>query len=292
MTGVLTDGLVRPHFLYVGAARAGSTWIYRMLSNHPEIFVPVAKDIQYFDDHYHLGLDWYLAHFQEGVGKICGEVSHDYFVRPGALRRIAEDLGGVKLLCCLREPGDRARSTYEFESAIGLTAGASFVQWAEAPSIRAANAYVENMRAMHALFPAENIFTYYFDDIVEDPEGLVEAVYRFLGVDPSFRSPLLRERINAAHTPRVNWLAHLAYGTAQVMRRHGLANWVGRIKHWPAFEHLLYRRGGDGAPPIPADAIAALRREAAATYPELERLVGRAVPSSWHATAGLSPPSP
>jgi Sulfotransferase family len=38
-----------PHFLCVGAQKAGTTWMYRMLSQHPGVWMPVIKELHYFD---------------------------------------------------------------------------------------------------------------------------------------------------------------------------------------------------------------------------------------------------
>ena len=32
--------MIRPDFLYIGIARAGSTWLFNMLREHPEVMVP------------------------------------------------------------------------------------------------------------------------------------------------------------------------------------------------------------------------------------------------------------
>ncbi len=38
-----------PNFLCIGAQKAGSSWLHVMLSRHPEIWLPPAKEIHYFD---------------------------------------------------------------------------------------------------------------------------------------------------------------------------------------------------------------------------------------------------
>jgi len=38
-----------PDFLGIGAQRAGSTWLYRNLQNHPDIWLPPIKELHYFD---------------------------------------------------------------------------------------------------------------------------------------------------------------------------------------------------------------------------------------------------
>ena len=44
-----------PDFLCIGAERAGSTWLYKNLQKHPEIWLPPVKEIHYFDEQEKLG---------------------------------------------------------------------------------------------------------------------------------------------------------------------------------------------------------------------------------------------
>lgn len=39
-----------PEFLCIGAQRAGTTWLHKNLSRHPEIWMPPVKEIHYFDE--------------------------------------------------------------------------------------------------------------------------------------------------------------------------------------------------------------------------------------------------
>jgi len=38
-----------PHFICIGAQRAGTTWLYETLSRHPDVFLPPIKELHYFD---------------------------------------------------------------------------------------------------------------------------------------------------------------------------------------------------------------------------------------------------
>lgn len=38
-----------PHFLGIGAQRAGTSWLYENLANHPDIWMPYKKELHYFD---------------------------------------------------------------------------------------------------------------------------------------------------------------------------------------------------------------------------------------------------
>lgn len=38
-----------PHFLGIGAPRAGTTWLHSMLVQHPDVYLPPIKEVHYFD---------------------------------------------------------------------------------------------------------------------------------------------------------------------------------------------------------------------------------------------------
>ena len=40
---------IGPHFLGIGAPRCGTTWLHKMLSKHPGIWMPPIKELHYFD---------------------------------------------------------------------------------------------------------------------------------------------------------------------------------------------------------------------------------------------------
>ena len=118
-----------PTFLYIGPDKAGSTWLYEALRCHPDIYMSAAKELFYFNDHYHRGPRWYLQHFAKAKPghRVIGEVSHDYLFSVDACHRIANDLSDVRLMACLREPVDRAFSLYLYMVRQGRVSG-SFEQ--------------------------------------------------------------------------------------------------------------------------------------------------------------------
>ena len=38
-----------PDFLVIGAQRAGTTWLHRVLSEHPALWLTPVKELHYFD---------------------------------------------------------------------------------------------------------------------------------------------------------------------------------------------------------------------------------------------------
>jgi len=131
---------LQPSFIIAGAQRAGTTTLYRVLSEHPAVARPTAsKGIGYFDLNYDKGPRWYRGHFplawlarrKHGPHAATFESSGYYLFHPLAASRIARDLPDVRVVVMVREPVERAYSahrhelnrgfeTEEFEAAIDL----------------------------------------------------------------------------------------------------------------------------------------------------------------------------
>jgi len=114
---------LKPTFLFIGPDKSGSTWLYEVLRQHAQCFVPPVKDIYFFDRYYERGLDWYFRFFEAAPpGTLAaGELSHDYLFSSAAAERIAQDLPGVKLITSLRDPAERTFSHYLYMIRSGRT---------------------------------------------------------------------------------------------------------------------------------------------------------------------------
>ncbi|EPZ44556.1 hypothetical protein N007_10785 [Alicyclobacillus acidoterrestris ATCC 49025] len=119
-----------PNFLVIGAAKAGTTALYRYLSQHPEVFMPSIKEPNYFalanrevrfqgpgDDRTNRSsitrFADYQALFDEADGyQAVGEASPMYLYTADAANRIHDLIPNVKLIVILRDPVERAHSAY------------------------------------------------------------------------------------------------------------------------------------------------------------------------------------
>lgn len=116
------DARMTPGFLIAGAQRCGTTSLFRMLAQHPDVRPPaMTKGIHYFDtaSRYARGPRFYRAHFPLSVGgrqKVTGEASPYYLFHPLAAHRIARELPGVRVVVLLRDPVERAFSAHKQET--------------------------------------------------------------------------------------------------------------------------------------------------------------------------------
>lgn len=279
-----------PTFLYIGAAKSGSSWIFEALDAHPDVFVPPAKDIMFFDKFYDRGMDWYLSYFAKaGASQARGELSHDYFLSSGTAQRIHERLPGVKLICCLRESVEYMISHYQYNrsktfkyNAPGEPAGSmSFETFIRHPEVVPLVDYYNNLKPFFDLFPRDQILVLYYDDLRTDVRAFAHTLYTFLGVDPHFEPWCLTERVNEAGNARAQWLAVLSYEIGLLVRKLGFANVVGRVKRNRLFNALLYTTEGE-AFEIGAEARREVYETYSKDYSKLEGLLEKPLPPSWY----------
>jgi tetratricopeptide (TPR) repeat protein len=105
-----------PNFFCLGAAKSGTTTLYDILRQHPEIFIPNFKEPHFFDipENFENGLDWYARNYYKKANKkIIADFTPSYLFDENAPKRIFESLGeDMKFLVIFRNPVDRAYSHY------------------------------------------------------------------------------------------------------------------------------------------------------------------------------------
>ena len=116
-----------PSFVIVGAQRSGTTTLFRLFSDHPQVRRPtLSKGTGYFDDEYRRGRTWYRAHFplrpprRGGTPAVTFECSGYYMFHPHAPCRMARDLPDVRVVAVVRDPVERAYSAHQHELARGF----------------------------------------------------------------------------------------------------------------------------------------------------------------------------
>jgi hypothetical protein len=193
-----------PDFLIGGAPRSGTTWLYRLLDRHPEVYMarPAAPEPKFFlvDDLYAKGLEFYSRTWFADVGhaRVAGEKSTDYLESAAAASRIARDLPHAKLVFILREPVDRAYSNYlwtrmngleaeTFEAALDLEERRERelperLRFARPYSYFSRGLYADLLQPYLETFPREQRLILKFEDLVDAPEQLAGQLHRFLGV--------------------------------------------------------------------------------------------------------------
>lgn len=108
-----------PSVVVIGAQKAGTSALFKMLSRHPKAAPPAIKELDFFnrDEEYAKGMGHYRAQFPPIPAKSFGHFTFEaspsylYFAETCA-PRIAKDLPGVLCVAILRDPVKRAYSAW------------------------------------------------------------------------------------------------------------------------------------------------------------------------------------
>jgi hypothetical protein len=204
-----------PTFLLIGGQKCGTTWMARMLAEHPQVFVPDRKELRFYDcaEHHARGLAWYRAQFA-GAGDVraVGECTPNYLgvhevpsharataaahgleldgseTRDGVAELVARDFPDVRLVVVLRNPVERARSSWYHQISAGrVSPRLPFRAVAGEHGIVSMGFYAHHLRRWLARFDRDRLVVFlYEDDLVGGTEALLARLYEHVGVDPSF----------------------------------------------------------------------------------------------------------
>ncbi|MGH3088386.1 MAG: sulfotransferase family protein [Rubrobacteraceae bacterium] len=198
-----------PNFFIVGAAKAGTTSLYRYLDQHPDVFMSSLKEPNWFSRVHAPGRvsfvsseEEYLSLFEGRDGEsAAGEASPSYLWDEKAPRRIKEAVPRAKIIAILRHPVERAFSDY-----------LQTVQWEQEdlPFLEALKRgyetepkvygvsrlyvdlgfYSEQLRRYLDVFGRERVKVFLHEEFKEEPRAALKSVLEFLEVDPSHASSI------------------------------------------------------------------------------------------------------
>lgn len=224
---------MKPTFLIIGAAKSGTTALWSFVRQHPDVFMPSVKEPQYFAfaegerpafrgpgatiGRAITSRQAYDALFADaGQARAVGEASNLYLYREEAAARIAHEVPDVRLLAILRQPADRAFSSYQhlkrqgrepapdFASALALEEERIRDGWGFLWRYRDLGFYGRQLRRYLDRFPRERLLVHLYEDLASDPAATLRRTFEFLGVDPGF-DPDFSARPNRGGVPRSGW---------------------------------------------------------------------------------------
>ena len=242
---------VEPNFLIIGAPKAGTTSLWALLREHPDIFTPETKEIGFFcwDDVYARGFDWYCSLFAPGAGCAARGESHPRYSliesNPESPARIAHYLPNAKLIYMVRHPLDRIVSHYLHETSLQRIPPRSFAR-----SVRTHAPLLEGSRYHHVVqayrryFPDRQLKVVFFEQFTRDPETVVGDCCRFLDVDPAAATARGERRWNVSETKTIPW------PIIQRMRRSSVAGGIAR-RLPRSLKRLIQQRAATPVEPRP-----------------------------------------
>jgi Sulfotransferase domain len=185
-------------FLGIGAQKAGTTWLYSQLKQHPEIDFPLGKEVHFWNKpHRPDQVEAYLKKFSHDHRR-QGEITPAYAMLPlpiiETIHRCNPDL---QLIYMIRNPIDRAWSSAlmalgRAELAIHEASDQWFIDHFRSAGSLARGDYEGCLRTWRQVFAPEQALVLRFEDINEAPERLLNECFRFLCVE-QIENEMLRE---------------------------------------------------------------------------------------------------
>ena len=293
-----------PNFLVIGAAKSGTTSLYNYLAQHPDVYMSPVKEPKFFalegENPVFRGpgdgeadavttLGGYQALFEGANGESAiGEASPLYLYRERAVGRIKHYVPEGRFIAVLRDPVDRAYSSFlhkvrdgretttDFAEALALEDRRIREGWAYGWHYKRRGFYHEQLSRFYEAFGPQRMRVYLYEDLKGDPRGLLRDAYGFLGVDDAF-VPDLSLKHNVSGVPK-NRLVH-----SLLRGRNPVKTALKPLLPEPLRKKLLVdlqRRNLEKAPPIPPQTRRGLVEEYREDVLKLQALIGRDL-SGW-----------
>jgi hypothetical protein len=227
-------------FMIIGAQKCATTTLFELLRQHPDVNMPLEKEVPFFTDESRSISDWegYVEkHFGEDDGRLLGKATPQYMCDPNAAARIHAMMPSTKLVAILRDPIERTWSHYQmglrrdtetrpFDAAIDPLLSPPSLQRnrslpvpthqagyeSESPFYVAWSEYGRILQQYVELFGSDNVLVLFTEDLERDPAGTLDHLLAFIGLPPGFRPSGLGE------------VMHKGGGSNRVP--HGLRVWL------------------------------------------------------------------
>jgi hypothetical protein len=307
-----------PDFFLVGHPKSGTTALYTMLRDHPQVYMPPNKEPWFFSTEIRSspasrppGTGWtphtleeYLSMFAPAEpDQRVGEASALYLWSRSAASAIADVAPDAKIIAVLREPADFLRSLHlqfvqvyletekDFGKALSLEQLRREKQvgfdsfWPQATLYSEHVRYVDQLRRYHAAFPKDRVLVLIYDDYRRDNDAAVRAVQRFLDVDDTVPINVVDANPSVSvRSPRLHGLVHsVASGqsaASRIVKRGARTLTQGRVSHGSAIA-IRDRLLFSSPPPADEELMSELRRRFSPEVHALSEYLDRDLVTLW-----------
>ncbi len=218
-----------PHVFLIGVPKAGTTWLSKILGQHPDICFSNPKEPNFIA--FHKGTfkrivdepNWkeYEEYFTGEGLRIDGSIHA--FACPLAPERIAERFPNSKFILCLREPVSRTFSHWKMiidtlEDKKYNCNWSDFITAWEDDRLRCDSLYATSMERWLKYFPREKFLIINSESFREKPQSTIQNIEKFLNLENfnfNFNSRILSNESSSRRIPNI--LGRLLIGVSKIM---------------------------------------------------------------------------
>ena len=198
---------LKPRIVVVGAQKAGTSALFKMLAKHPSIIPPDVKELNFFnnDKTYSSGPGHYAKMLPVrpiwGKGWTTMDVTPGYLYHPKAAERIHQTLPNAVIAVILRDPVARAYSDWNmfrqfkehpkyahlydarpFDQAIRKEL--DLASPTSTSSYLSRGYYAEQLERYYAHFPREQLLIFAYPQFRKEPITVVSGICAAAGLEP------------------------------------------------------------------------------------------------------------
>ncbi|MEQ9468764.1 MAG: sulfotransferase [Ekhidna sp.] len=251
-----------PAFIGLGAMRCGSTWIARILEEHPDIYIPTAfKEVHFFDTfyqnpkvrderrrwNYEKGIAWYESMFGEARSQqIFGEITPNYLYDEQAPHLIKQHYPNIKFIVSLRDPVQRAISHMNYVNLNQMGAqeqvGMEFLnRFNDSYGFTEFSKYSKYLNRYFEVFDRSQFLIISYNEMETKPLEVSKRIYAFLDVDDVFEPPSLNQKINTSSGKKFRILFAFLRKLRKALKRHRyLVNVLKKMGLVAVYRHLTH----------------------------------------------------
>ncbi len=240
-----------PNFLIIGAAKAGTNALYHYLRQHPQVYMSPWKEPKFFAFDSEADLGFRAANGRDAPVNASvildqaayeelfddardselarGEASTHYLYVEKSPARIKALIPDAKLIAVLRNPVDRAFSSFlhlvrddleplDFGAALDAEPQRIAEHYAYLYRYTDMGFYSEQLDRYEKTFPERQLCVLLYDDLRRDPEGTCRRIFSFLGVAEDF-VPDMSGEYNRSGVPKHRLMHRLLNPSAPMKRR-------------------------------------------------------------------------
>ncbi len=230
-----------PGLFVVGAQKSGTTTLYALLRQHPDLFLADRKESHFFNhdgalpDNLSGAKVWpiqthaaYLDLFAQAGGRLCAEICPTYLVSEQAAMRIKAVRPDAKIVILLRDPVQRSFSAYRHMQASGAETAPDFStaldrperqpdwEWQSMGQYIAASTYAPQVARYLDTFGPDQVRVITFEALKRDPIAVANDVLDFAGLSP------LAENISLGQTNKTQVINNKFASDLLINRRFGV----------------------------------------------------------------------
>ena len=206
-----------PNLFIVGAPKAGTSFLFKKLQNHPALFFPRIKELNHFshDELYDLGSYYkdfkvknrgkYLDFYSKSKGQTyLADCSVSYFTFPEVAKKIRTFNPDAKIVIILRDPIKRAYSHYMMDVRMGYASLPMATYISDQNRFPAHyhqyiknSLYWKNISHYRKIFGSKNVCVLVLENIEKD----IEKLFYFLEIS-DLKTLDTTEKVNQNKTPK------------------------------------------------------------------------------------------